>query len=58
MDLGVNMLRNMMVRCVENIVNIDVFLKLQIFYFFDILGSTGTAWDLILEAFRVPGAAF
>ena len=48
----------MIVRCVENILNTDVFLKLQIFEFSDILGSTGTAWDLILEAFRVPGAAF
>ena len=47
-----------MVRCVGNIVNIDVFLKLRIFEFSDILGSTGTAWDLILEAFRVPGALF
>ena len=53
-----NILRNMMVRCVENVVNTDVFLKSQIFDFFDMLVSTGTAWDLILEAFRVPGAAF
>ena len=36
-----NILRNLMVRCVENIINTDVFLKLQIFYFFDILGSLG-----------------
>ena len=57
-DLGVNILRNMMVRCVENIVNTDIFSKSQIFEFFDILGSRGTAWDLILEAFRMPGAAF
>ena len=48
----------MMVRCVENIVNTDVFLKLQIFDFIDILGSSGTAWDLILAAFWEPGAAF
>ena len=48
----------MMVRCVENIVNTDVFLKLQIFDFFDILGSSGTAWDLILAAFWMPGAHF
>ena len=45
-----NILRNMMVRCVENIVNTDVFLKLQIFEFFDILGSSGrpgtSAWWL------------
>ena len=40
-DLGVNILRNLMVRCVENMVNTDVFLKLQIFDFFDILGSLG-----------------
>ena len=40
-DLGVNIMRNIMVRCVENIVNIYVFLKLQIFDFFDILGSSG-----------------
>ena len=40
-DLGLNILRNMMVRCVENIVNTDVFLKSQIFDFFDILGSSG-----------------
>ena len=46
-----------MVRCVENIVNTDVFLKLQIFDFIDILGSSGTAWDLILAAFWPPGAA-
>ena len=57
-DLGVNILRNMMVRCVENIVNTDVFLKLQIFDFIDILGSSGTAWDLIFAAFWMPGAAF
>ena len=57
-DLGVNILRNLMVRCVENIVNTDVFLKLQIFDFIDILGSSGTAWDLILAAFWTPGAAF
>ena len=48
----------MMVRCVENIVNTVVFLKLQIFDFVDILGSSGTAWDFILAAFWVPGAAF
>ena len=48
----------MRVRCVENIVNTDVFLKLQIFDFIDILGSSGTAWDLILAAFWTPGAAF
>ena len=48
----------MMVRCVENLVNTDVFSKLQIFYLFDILGSSGTAWDLILVAFRVSGAEF
>ena len=40
-DLGVNILRNMMVRYVENIVNTDVFSKSQIFDFFDILGSSG-----------------
>ena len=54
-DLGVNILRNMMVRCVENIVNIYVFLKLQVFNFFDILGSSGTAWDLILGLFGARG---
>ena len=48
----------MMVRCVENIVNMYVFVKLQVFNFFDILGSSGTASDLILAAFWVPGAAF
>ena len=47
-----------MVRCVENIVNTYVFLKFQTFNLFDILGSSGTAWDLILAAFWVPGAAF
>ena len=47
-----------MVRCVENLVNTYVFLKLQISEFSDIWGSTGTAWDLILEAFRMPGTAF
>ena len=31
----------MMVRCEENIVNTDVFLKSQFFNFFDILGSSG-----------------
>ena len=31
----------MMVRCEESIVNTDVFLKSQIFDFFDILGSSG-----------------
>ena len=40
-DLGLNILRNMMVRCVENILDTHVFLKSQIFYFFDILGSLG-----------------
>ena len=35
------MLRNMMVRCEENIVNTDVFLKLHIFDFFDVLASPG-----------------
>ena len=48
----------MMVRCVQNLVNTDVLLKLQIFILFDILGSSGTAWDLILAALWVPGAAF
>ena len=47
-----------MVRCVENVVNTDVFLKLQIFDFFDIWGSSGMAWDLILEALWMTGAAF
>ena len=48
----------MMVRCEENIVNTDVFLKSQIFDFFDILGSSGRPGGLILAAFWVPGAAF
>ena len=57
-DLGLNILRNMMVRCVENIVNTDVFLKSQIFDFFQYFGVLRTARDLILAAFWTPGAAF
>ena len=37
-DLGVNILRNMVVRCIESLLNTNVFLKLQIFEFSDILG--------------------
>ena len=48
----------MMVRCEENILNIDVFLKSQIFCFFDNLWVLGTARELILAAFWVLGAAF
>ena len=40
-DFGVTILRNMMVRCVENTVDTDVFLKSHIFDSFDILGSSG-----------------
>ena len=50
--------RKIMVRCVQNLVDIYVFVKLQIFNLADILRSSGSAWDLILAAFRVPGAAF
>ena len=53
-----NILRNMMVRCVENIVNTDAFLKSQIFDIFRYFGVLGTARDLILAAFWTPGAAF
>ena len=48
----------MIVGCARNLVNIYVFLRFYIFDLFDILGSSGTAWDLILAAFQVPGAAF
>ena len=48
----------MMVGCVKNSVNTNVFLKFNIFDLFDIVGSSGMAWDLILAAFRLPGAAF
>ena len=48
----------MMVRCVENIINTDVFLKLPILDFFRYFGILGTARDLILAAFWTPGAAF
>ena len=48
----------MMVRCVENIINTDVFLMFQTFNLFDILESSGTAWDFILAAFWMPGAYF
>ena len=57
-DLGVNMLRNMMVRCVENIVNTDVFLKSQIFDFFDILGSSGRPGTSFWRLFGSLGPHF
>ena len=48
----------MMVRCEENIVNIDVSLKSHIFDFFDILGSSGRPGTSFWAAFWEPGAAF
>ena len=57
-DLGVNILRNMMVRCVENIVNTDVFLKSQIFDFFDILGSSGRPGTSFWRLFGSLGPHF
>ena len=48
----------MMVRYVENIVNTDVFLKSQIFDFFDILGSSGRPGTTFGRLFWTPGAAF
>ena len=54
-DLGVNILPKYDGQmCRKHIVNIDVFLRFRIFDLFDILGSSGTAWDLIFEAFRDP----
>ena len=47
-----------MVRCEENMINTDVFLKSLIFDFFRYFGVLGTARDPILAAFWVPGAAF
>ena len=38
-DLGVNILRNMMVICVENLLNTDVCLSLQILDFFRYFGG-------------------
>ena len=52
------MLRNMMVRCVENIVNTDVFLNSQIFGFFDILGSSGRPGPSFWQLFGHLGPHF
>ena len=53
-----NMLRNMMVRCVENILNTYVFLKSQIFDFFDILGSSGRPGTSFWQLFGRLGPHF
>ena len=48
----------MMVRCKENVVNTNVFLKSQIFDFVDILESSGRPGTSFWVAFWTPGAAF
>ena len=47
-----------MVRCEENIVNTDVFLKSQIFDFFDILVSSGRPGTSFWRLFGHPGPHF
>ena len=48
----------MRVRCEENIVNIDVSLKSQIFDFFDILGSSGRPGTSFWRLFGSLGPHF
>ena len=57
-DLGMNTLPKYDGRMWRKPSKYRCFLKFQTFDLFSILGSSGTAWDLILAAFRVSGAAF
>ena len=57
-DLGMNILPKYDGQMCTKLIDTSVFLKLQIFSLFDILESSGMAWDLILTAFRMPGAGF